>query len=95
MSRDDKDGEYQCMVDFINASVNLRYADKENISIIKNQNIYKNHRESDGTHLTKFGTSILASNIKRGVAKVFGIPIVKRTRVNNTTTNNKNNRYSH
>ena len=67
--REDNDwGQRQ--VDFVNASVNLEFA--ETVWIVNNDNLWgRNVKRGDGVHLTEVGTSRLACQIKNGILEAL------------------------
>ena len=65
---------------YINAAVELRCTELNNVSVVHNDNIDEGCLGTDLIHLGKKGTSRLAVNIKKAVAKALDIPVVTRPR---------------
>ena len=74
-----KDSEKkQRQLDYINAAIGLKYADNRHVSTVSNNNVDEGCLGTDLIHLGKKGTSRLAVNIKKAVAKALGIPVATR-----------------
>ena len=67
-------------LDYVNAAIKLKLASNPNVSFVSNDNIGESYLGDDFVHLGKSGTSKLASNIKKCVAKALNIQLVKRQR---------------
>ena len=67
-------------LEYVNAAIKLKLANNSKVSIVSNDNIGEAYLSTDFLHLDKSGTSRLASNIKKCVAKALNIPLVKRQR---------------
>ena len=67
-------------LDYVNAAIKLKLASNANVSFVSNDNIGESYLGNDFIHLGKSGTSKLASNIKKCVAKALKIQLVKRQR---------------
>ena len=72
------DPKLQAILDYVNAACRLRLAGNSNVSFAINNNIDSNCLGSDKLHLKEQGTSRLASNIKKAVAKALHIQLVRK-----------------
>lgn len=63
-----------------NGLLTLKYQDDPNVIICAHNNLrpHKYKQSRDYLHLTEQGTSILASNLKKSIAKTLQIPIVRK-----------------
>ena len=81
------------MLDYVNACINMKFSDTEHLFISNNNNIGKNCRARDGTHLKPFGTSKLASNLKYSVMKALKMTVEPRTRTSSHINTKYENRH--
>ena len=66
------------VLDYVNAACRLRMVGKKMVSFAVNDNIDDSCLSSDKIHLKQHGTSRLASNIKKGVAKALSIQLKRK-----------------
>ena len=66
-------------IDMVNAYIYYKYDLDNNIVIVDNSKLRDpTFRCPDKLHLTDAGTSVLASNLKYGIANAFNIKVVKK-----------------
>ena len=74
-----KDKEFQIMIDYINASLSIEYDKSDYISMCKHPKLGLEYLWKDGVHLEDSGTSILASDLRKSIAKCADVTIKKNS----------------
>ena len=80
INREDVDHIWRS-IDLINAYIYFKYDSDENVIICDNSKLYDSRFRYDKLHLTDPGISILASNLKYGIAKSLQVKVLKKNRV--------------
>ena len=69
------DEQLQNMIEYINACLTLEYERHSHIHVCKHPDIGLDSLWKDGLHLTNFGTSKLASDLRAAIAGTLGVPL--------------------
>ena len=65
-------------LEYVNEKIKVKYGQTDNVSVLENNNITREHLADDRVHLVPIGTSRLAFNIKKHVAKILNINLAKK-----------------
>ena len=80
-------------VSYANASIKVRYFNNPKVVLCEHDNLDDSkYRKPDKLHLTEFGTSRYANNLKYGIADALNITIEKKKRTMDRNTDHNTNR---
>ena len=92
VNRED-DETKRAKADVINANLKLHYMSNPNVLVCHHENLRESRfPKHDKLHLTDYGTSRLANNLKFKIAESLGIEVVKKTRYHHNQYEHLNNR---
>ena len=93
ITRDD-DKVIDATAELVNANLKFRYLGNSNVLVCNNDNLRdRKFRVGDGIHLTDYGTSVFANNLKYKIAEALDIAVIKKRRIDSKVRNYKYSGY--